>query len=389
MKNIKYLFLVCSVLAFVQCKKETASLPSPRLESGVYNPTTNLAIGTLNGTINVGQFGHVWDTFPSPTITNAPHSVFIPTSTTSSDVIITSVIQDLQPDKTYYIRAYAIDAFDNIFFSEQQTIYISEDTYPVACFTASKTECEVGNCFIDFDASCSENAVVYQWDFDGDGIFDFIGDDTFVTSVYDLVGTYNIKLVVVSSNNIATEDTLSIQVTEGLPSVACFIPSTTETEVNETVYFDASCSQNAVEYRWNFGDIDTTVFDPLIGHAYTIPGSYEIRLTVQNISSELDTVFTAIQVNEDLLTIPTACFLVNQTTIEVGETVFFDASCSENAIIYGWDFDGDGSFEIAGGNDVETVNHTYSDQGIYLVRLEVQSIDGSEDTHEISIQVIN
>ncbi len=54
------------------------------------------------------------------------------------------------------------------------------------------------------------------------------------------------------------------------------------TKVNTDIEFDASCSKNASQYEWNFGDGSAAISGQKVVHQYAYTGTYKIVLTVRN-----------------------------------------------------------------------------------------------------------
>jgi len=178
---------------------------------------------------------------------------------TDSIAIITPV--NFLPGTKYYMRGYAIDRFGKEILGQQVLEYDPSDPAhnPLACFTASQSVCNAGTCSVNFDASCStpENLInFYKWDVDGDGFFDFSGaDKQKISYLYDVAGTYTVKLELLTSGGITNDSTHIIQVYDDI--VADFdIP-------NGTIYEDCGInftnnSTGATSYLWDFGDGNTS-----------------------------------------------------------------------------------------------------------------------------------
>lgn len=64
------------------------------------------------------------------------------------------------------------------------------------------------------------------------------------------------------------------------PTEACFSFSPTTVSANTTVTFNASCSENASYFDWNFGDNtpDTSVTALTVTHKFTSVGQFTITL---------------------------------------------------------------------------------------------------------------
>ncbi|MBX7109605.1 MAG: PKD domain-containing protein [Chitinophagales bacterium] len=66
---------------------------------------------------------------------------------------------------------------------------------------------------------------------------------------------------------------------------------------------------------------------------------------------------------------PVACFTVDKTTINAGETINFNANCSTDTFHWEWDF-GDGA-----NGEGTTLSHTYNNAGTYTVMLAAHNED--------------
>jgi PKD repeat protein len=67
------------------------------------------------------------------------------------------------------------------------------------------------------------------------------------------------------------------------PIDACFDYSPDNPDTTTWVTFNGGCSENAFQYKWNFGDgsADTTSEGFIVKHKYKTPGSYTVRLNAQ------------------------------------------------------------------------------------------------------------
>jgi len=116
------------------------------------------------------------------------------------------------------------------------------------------------------------------------------------------------------------------------------------------------------EYEVGFEDIEA--------------GNYEFIFTVTDSTVETNDEIT-INLDDEFNVDPTAAFTYEPDFPDLGETVTFDASGSEDIdgeiVEYQWDFNGDGSTDATG----ETVSHTYHSEGFYDVSLTVVDDDGA------------
>ena len=158
--------------------------------------------------------------------------------------------------------------------------------------------------------------------------------------------------------------------------------------VEEDVFFDASESSDpdddALSYTWDFGD-GSSVAGVTATHQFTDPGTYEVKLTV-NDSNLSDSSTSALIVDLPVNSVPVAVIRVGPSNSAMaGETLFFNASDSYDPdghpLNYTWDF-GDNS----NATGIE-VSHSFSEPGVYEVLLAVD--DGQLSSTETVEIVIN
>jgi len=247
---------------------------------------------------------------------------------------------------------------------------------PAAIFTESATTALTGE-IIYFDASDSYDPDgtinSYLWDF-GDGI-NAIG--VVVDHAYVDDGTYTVALTVTDDDD-ATDTATSTKTVLNRPPVAFFTESVETIYTEEIIYFNASASYDPdgviISYFWDFGD-GTNTTGVTTEHSYPQEGNYTVTLTVNdddgatNLTSAGKTVLNRP---------PIASFTESTETVYTSETIYFNATTSydpDGSIIsYFWDF-GDGS----NGTGV-TVDHSYINNGNYVVTLTVTDDDGATDS---------
>ena len=88
---------------------------------------------------------------------------------------------------------------------------------------------------------------------------------------------------------------------------------------------------------------------------------------------------------------PVAIFTVSNNTPLTNQPVIFDASPSYDPdgeiVVYRWDFDGDGDWDIEG--NIVKIKHNYNKSDIYNVKLEVEDNDGAKNSTIKEINVSN
>ncbi|MFQ5999658.1 MAG: PKD domain-containing protein [Candidatus Bathyarchaeia archaeon] len=162
---------------------------------------------------------------------------------------------------------------------------------------------------------------------------------------------------------------------------AAFTHSPDIPDVNETVTFDASDSQDPegsiVNYTWDFDDGNvTTVNATTITHTFSVGGPYDVNLTVTDNDGLNDSVVQVVSVG-----VPRAAFTFLPPAPNVNETVTFDALTSRPRwngtayvpiVNYTWDFD-DGNVTTV---NATTITHIFSAGGSYDVNLTVTDDTG-------------
>ncbi len=148
---------------------------------------------------------------------------------------------------------------------------------------------------VNFDGSGSStfegNIVSYVWDF-GDGTPQTTTGAT-VSHKYEAVGSYVVRLKVVTNNDESDTITKTINVRE-IPLKACFNSSRLSGPTPLTVSFDSGCSTGKIaEVLWQYGDgVQSTSANPT--HTFEFPGTYTVNLEVtddkNNVSSYQETI---------------------------------------------------------------------------------------------------
>ncbi|MBX2930627.1 MAG: PKD domain-containing protein [Chitinophagaceae bacterium] len=242
---------------------------------------------------------------------------------------------------------------------------------PTANFTATPVNaCAKNN--ITFTSLSSPNATTWFWDF-GDG-----GTSTLENPIYNYsdTGSFNVRLIV--SNN-SCKDTLQIDDYIYInPPVAKFQINFNCDTPFQRRFIDES--KGALTYLWDFGDGNiSSLANPV--HSYTALGGYNVKLIVTNGACvDSATAFVPIvDINATFSTIDTAYCKYANVLFNVSNTT------SSDIVHYAWSF-GDG-VAIAGSN-LDTIPHTYINNGHYNPQLIVIDGAGCSDTITNAVPII-
>jgi PKD repeat protein len=148
---------------------------------------------------------------------------------------------------------------------------------------------------VSFDGSASSDPngdiVSYTWDF-GDGTATATAPSPSTTHVFATVGTYTVTLTVEDSGGRTSSDqiTATMAATRTIPTAVISAPTTGV--AGQPVTFSGSGSlptpgDTLQFYRWDFGDPQTTsppntASGAFLTRAYPFPGTYTVRLTVED-----------------------------------------------------------------------------------------------------------
>jgi outer membrane protein assembly factor BamB len=243
-----------------------------------------------------------------------------------------------------------------------------------------------------------DSIVKYEWDFDGDGIFDGYGQSATVSHVYTQPGVYAAKVRVTDSagNQAADTSTVNVNTPGNSAPVADLQPPTASGNAPYTVNFNAGGSSDSdgtiVKYEWDFdgdGNYDGYGADATISHTYTTAGVFTAKLRVTDDDSAQSTDASSITVNVPGNSSPTASLSATPVSGDAPLDVDFDAGASHDSdgtiVRYDWDLDGDGNYEFYDGG--ATPSHTYATAGVFTARLRVTDDDGAQATDTTSITV--
>jgi len=174
----------------------------------------------------------------------------------------------------------------------------------------------------------------------------------------DLLTTTVTSEVTVKSGGVDTSITVHLETNEG--PTASFVYSPSTPKIGEKVNFNASGSSDPdgsiVSFQWDFGD-GRSDSGETVSHKYINAGTFTVVLVVRDNSGNRGTTSQTVSVTEGAS--PTASFVYSPSNPAENETIYFNASESEDPdgdiVSFDWDF-GDGTTGKG-----ETVTHQYGD----------------------------
>ena len=206
-----------------------------------------------------------------------------------------------------------------------------------------------------FEDMSTGEPTAWSWDFgDGDGT-----NRRNPLHTYAVAGTYTVTLTVSAPGGQSTKRKF-VTVEAGEPLIADF----GFTANGLIVLFSDSSAGEPTSWSWDFGDgQQSSARSP--SHAYRLPGSYAVTLTIENRFGVTDS--TSQFVDVSLGTAPVADF---QAQTDGLRALFTDMSTG-SPTSWSWDF-GDGT-----SSTVQNPSHTYAQAGTYNVTLRATNVAGS------------
>lgn len=253
---------------------------------------------------------------------------------------------------------------------------------------------------VSFDASGSTDSdgsiVEYAWDWDGDGLYDAVGDAPTASHTFTTAGSPEVKVRVEDNAGARATATLTITVNVpgNTPPTAALSATPTSGDSPLAVTLDASGSTDSdgtiVNYEWDFdgdGLYDGYGEGSAIGHTYNTAGTYTAKVRVTDDAGAQDTATIGITVTDPINASPVASLTADKTASYAPFTINFDASGSTDSdgsiVLYEWDFDGDGAYDAEG--ESATTSYTSPVYGWYEAKVRVTDNLGATDTATIDI----
>ena len=290
----------------------------------------------------------------------------------------------------YTVLAVDTTTLNNCSRPISDSVIVTVNPLPVVDFRTDSTCLGSFTRFIITGQDTSHIAL-WNWDF-GDGTttaFNYFNEPT---HLFPVTGDYMVTLNVTDTHGCQRQIIHAVHV---IPLPVALFSSSSPACKNTTISFaDYSYSLPAQttylsKWIWNFGDgVTDTIHFPSsadVQHQYTVPGTYQVKLTVANNRGCTNEKTIPVSVTPA----PVANFTYGAQQCEDQLLQFSDNSQTAgggNLISWTWNF-GD---PISGVNNTsieQSPSHQFSAAGHYYVRLKIQSSQGCLDSIEKPIDV--
>ena len=220
---------------------------------------------------------------------------------------------------------------------------------------------------------------MWQWDVDGDGIFDF--NNKTIVYFFTTNDTVAVKLKI--TPNFGSPDSITQNVIiDPLPNVNFMVDNLCTGNIANYYNQSTIALGSITQWLWDFnndGSPDNTSNDTVTYNCGGTPNTFLSRLTCvsdKGCSSFATKTITVYQT-------PTAAFSISDTCFN-NNTQFTNWSTISFPDYYRWDF-GDGNQTTTSGNAA----HTYHSPGNYNVTLIAVTLNGCRDTSATMVATIN
>jgi PKD repeat protein len=254
---------------------------------------------------------------------------------------------------------------------------------------------------VNFDASGSSDPdgtiVTYEWDFDGDGVFETnTGATAQAFHSYMVNGLYDAAVRVTDDDGLTDEASVTITVSDAPQAPVADLQLTPDQgDIPLNVTLDASGSTDLdgsiTLYEWDFdgdGIMDDSGTAASIQHTYTDAGVFNPTVRVTDDTSLIDEASAPLACFDPGAPAATAVLRANPRYGPAPLNVDFDATGSfsngGNIVLYEWDWDGDGTYDEATSND-GTVAHSFGSAGTYDATVRVTDDADNTDTETMLV----
>jgi len=297
--------------------------------------------------------------------------------------------------KVYGVYDVTLTVNDSVGNTATDTVTIYALSAPTVVASASPSS---GGVPLDVSFSCTATdpdgtIVLYEWDFDGDGTYDWSDSNTGSTShTYKTAGLYKATIRVTDNDGLTGTDSVTITVGASPTATATADPMSGPAPLEVTFTGTGTDTDGTVDlYEWDFDGDGTYDWSSITSgnttHTYTSSGIFNATLRVTDNDGLIGTDSVLISVSGPPIAKPRAYPTSGNVPLEV---IFFsDGEDLDGSLVdFAWDFDGDGTYDW-NSKISENVTYTYNTGGTYNATLKVTDNEGLIGTASLTITVID
>lgn len=209
--------------------------------------------------------------------------------------------------------------------------------------------------------------VLYEWDFNGDGIFDAESSTSAAaTWVYNGLGEFTAVLRATDDQGATGTSTVTVFVHNKPPTVMANDIISDNMDVTLRVIAEDPDGE-IVSIEWDLGDAsaNVTTTGPTVDHRYPLEGEYTVHVTVTDDAGATATTFFTVE-RVPPMVMHQVIASADPDEVFIGETIRFEAELLDGpdaSISVTWDL-GDGNQSVEW-----TLDHIYAEPGTYTVKV--------------------
>ena len=215
--------------------------------------------------------------------------------------------------KIYLNDVVLIDASDSTFISGKIGLrsFLSNSNFDNVSVVLDATNADPNGPYIiasgqmltldgsDSNVPNGKNIVLYEWDINNDGVFDYSSSLPTLNYLFSLPGIYNVRLRVTDNLGLTDEALATVYVMDNVPT-ANFTAYPTLGNIPLTVNFTnlSTGDYQPLSYEWDFdndGIIDSTEQNP--SYTYTNSGLFTVKLTVTDSNGSVNSIIMSDYIN--------------------------------------------------------------------------------------------
>lgn len=233
---------------------------------------------------------------------------------------------------------------------------------------------------------------LYEWDLDGDGVFDESSSEKTWEHAYADDGVVFVQVRVTNDlGESAVSEVLQLDIVNQLPTAQFVVTLGDGIEGNPVRFIDSSLDVDGLisSWTWDFGD-GTTSNEANPTHTYNSGGLFSVTLFVIDDDGAISNPYVF---EIEVLNLgPLAKFTVQQSTLSVGQSLIlintsFDQSVDGEIVHVAWDF-GDGMYQAGGPSSDNVYSHIFTVSGTYRITLYVIDNGGAMASTQITVEIL-
>lgn len=245
---------------------------------------------------------------------------------------------------------------------------------------------------VHFDGTATDDGevVLWEWDFDGDGTFDWNSTEgAAVDHLYTELGDHTAFLRATDDGGSRGIDGVLVAILNIPPSfthVSNVITDNVQVSLNVSVH---DPDGDVITLMWDFGDDTSPLTTPEteVSHLFPGTGRYWVGVSAEDDVGGVSTTTLRVDVLEPGSLDPPTVDVGPDLEVVVGQAVQLEAMATAGSlpiVEYSWDLDGDGEMDVQG----RLATHVFEEVGAHSVRVRVEDEGGLSAEDRLTVTVV-